>query len=220
MEKQYIIIGLGRFGSSLCKELHALGHEILAMDLTEERVSAMSNFATQTIQANGTDERDLKALGVRNFEYAIVAFGEDLQASVLCTLMLKEMGVPNVWVKASNQQHQLILEKVGADRVIQPEKEMGIRIAHLLDSDKIADYIELSENHSIMELFASSKMTGKTLKELNIEAKYNCKVLAIKRLGDVNIGPMSEDEIVKGDILIMMGHQKDLRRFEKKGLSD
>ncbi|TWT08048.1 TrkA family potassium uptake protein [Planococcus sp. CPCC 101016] len=220
MEKQFVIIGLGRFGSSVCQELHALGHEILAIDLSEERVEAMSEFATQTVMANGTDERDLKALGVRNFEHAVVAFGEDLQASVLCTLMLKELGVSNVWVKASNQQHQLILNKVGADRVIQPEKEMGIRVAHLLDSDKIVDYIELSKDYSIIELIASSKMSGKTLKQLNIRAKYNCMVLAIKRLEDVNIAPLPEDEIVKGDILITMGHQKDLRRFEEKGLTD
>lgn len=218
MEKQFVVIGLGRFGSSVCKELHALGHEILAMDLTAERVDAMSEFATHTVMANGTDERDLKALGVRNFEHAIVAFGEDLQASVLCTLMLKEMGVPNVWVKASDQQHQLILEKVGADRVIQPEKEMGIRVAHLLDSDKIVDYIELSKDYSIIELIASSKMSGKTLKQLDIRAKYSCIVLAIKRFEDVNIAPLPEDEVVKGDILITMGHRKDLRRFEEKGL--
>lgn len=218
MEKQFVVIGLGRFGSSVCRELYAMGHEILAMDLTEERVDAMSEFATHTVVADGTDERDLKALGVRNFEHAIVAFGEDLQASVLCTLMLKEMGVPNVWVKASDHQHQLILEKVGADRVIQPEKEMGIRVAHLLDSDKIVDYIELSKDYSIIELIAPSNMSGKTLKQLNIREKYGCIILAIKRFEDVNIAPLPEDEVFKGDILITMGHRKSLRRFEEKGM--
>lgn len=213
-----MVIGLGRFGSSVCQELYALGHEILAMDRDEERVIAMSDYATHTVIANGTDERDLKALGVRNFEHAIVAFSNDLQASVLCTLMLKEMGVPHVWVKAANQQHQLILEKVGADRVIQPEKEMGVRIAHHLDSDKVVDYIDLSNDYSIVELIASSAISGKTLVQLDIRAKYNCTVLGIKRFDEVNISPLPDDEIVKGDILIMMGHKKDLKKFEDKGL--
>ncbi|SDI02434.1 trk system potassium uptake protein TrkA [Planococcus glaciei] len=218
MEKQFVVIGLGRFGSSVCQELYALGHEILAMDRNEERVIAMSDYATHTVITNGTDERDLKALGVRNFEHAIVAFSNDLQASVLCTLMLKEMGVPHVWVKAANQQHQLILEKVGADRVIQPEKEMGVRIAHHLDSDKVVDYIDLSNDYSIVELIASSAISGKTLVQLDIRAKYNCTVLGIKRFDEVNIAPLPDDEIVKGDILIMMGHKKDLKKFEDKGL--
>ncbi|MGI2327983.1 potassium channel family protein [Planococcus sp. YIM B11945] len=218
MEKQVVIIGLGRFGTSACKELHRLGHEILAIDTDEERVMGVSDHSTQALVANGTDENVLKSLGVRNFDHAIVAIGDNLQSSVLCTLMLKEMGVTNVWVKARDLQHQKILERVGADRVIQPEHEMGIRIAHHMDSEKIIDYIDLSAEYSIVELVASKKVAEKTLRELDIRTRYNCTILAIKRGEDVNIVPLPEDEIRLKDVLVIIGHKEDLKRFEDKGL--
>ncbi|MFC4714379.1 potassium channel family protein [Planococcus dechangensis] len=218
MKKQIVVIGLGRFGSSVCKELYELGHDIMAIDSNPENVSAISDFASHTATADGTDEGSLKSLGVRNFEYAIVAIGDDLQASVLCTLMLKELGVPKVWVKARDDQHRKILEKIGADRVIQPEYEMGIRTAHHVDSEKVVDYINLSANYSIIELEASKKVIGKTLGELNIRKDYGCMILALKNGEDVNIAPLLEDMIQTGDILIAMGHKDDLKRFEAKGL--
>lgn len=218
MKKQIVVIGLGRFGSSVCKELYELGHEIMAIDSNPENVSAISDFASHTATADGTDEGSLKSLGVRNFEYAIVAIGDDLQASVLCTLMLKELGVPKVWVKARDDQHRKILEKIGADRVIQPEYEMGIRTAHHVDSEKVVDYINLSANYSIIELEASKKVIGKTLGGLNIRKDYGCMILALKNGEDVNIAPLLEDTIQTGDILIAMGHKDDLKRFEAKGL--
>ncbi|MBT2583399.1 TrkA family potassium uptake protein [Planococcus sp. ISL-109] len=218
MKKQIVVIGLGRFGSSVCKELYELGHEIMAIDSNPENINAISDYASHTAIADATDEGSLKSLGVRNFEYAIVAIGDDLQASVLCTLMLKELGVPKVWVKARDQQHQKILEKIGADRVIQPEYEMGIRTAHHVDSEKVVDYINLSANYSIIELEASKKVIGKTLGELNIRKQYGCMILALKNGEDVNIAPLLEDSIQTGDILIAMGHKDDLKRFEAKGL--
>lgn len=218
MKKEVVIIGLGRFGTSMCQELNRLGHEILAIDTDEERVNEVSVFTTQAVAANGTDENVLRALGVRNFEHAIIAIGDNLQSSVLCTLILKEMGISSVWVKARDLQHQKILEKVGADRVIQPEYEMGIRMAHHLASEKIIDYIDLSDEYSIVELIAPSSISGKTLVQLDIRARFNCTVLAVKRFEDVNIAPKPEDEIVKGDILVLIGHKDDLKRFEEKGL--
>lgn len=218
MKKQIVVIGLGRFGSSVCKELFELGHDIMAIDSNPENVSAISDYASHTATADATDEGSLKSLGVRNFEYAVVAIGDDLQASVLCTLMLKELGVPKVWVKARDDQHRKILEKIGADRVIQPEYEMGIRTAHHVDSEKVVDYINLSANYSIIELAASKKVIGKTLGELNIRKEYGCMILAIKHGEDVNIAPLLEDSVQAGDILIAMGHKNDLKRFEAKGL--
>lgn len=218
VKKQIVVIGLGRFGSSVCKELYGMGHDIMAIDSNPETVSTMSDYASHTATADATDEGSLKSLGVRNFEYAIVAIGDDLQASVLCTLMLKELGVPKVWVKARDQQHQKILERIGADRVIQPEYEMGVRTAHHIDSEKVVDYINLSENYSIIELAASDKVIGKTLGSLNIRKDYGCMILAIKHGEDVNIAPLLEDSIEEGDILIAMGHKDDLKRFEDKGL--
>lgn len=218
MKKQFIVIGLGRFGSSICKELHSLGHEVMAIDSKPERVDLIRDFVSHTVIANAADEGNLKSLGVRNFDHAVVAIGDNLQTSVLCTLMLKEIGVPVVWVKARDLQHQMILEKVGADRVIQPENEMGIRTAHQMDSEKIIDYIDLSKDYSILELVASRNIASKTLLELDIRAKYRCTVLAIKREENVNIAPLPDDLIREKDILVVMGHRRDLKRFEEKGL--
>lgn len=217
-KKQVVVIGLGRFGSAVCKELYALGHEVMAIDLKHDRVDELANHSSHAAVANATDENDLKALGVRNFEYAIVAIGDDLQASVLCTLMLKEIGMAEVWVKARDLQHQMVLEKVGADRVIQPENEMGIRVAHHVDSEKIIDYINLSKDYSIVELIASKKVADKTLMELDIRVDFNCIILAIKRAEDVNIAPHSDDVVELGDILVVMGHKNDLKRLEDKKL--
>lgn len=218
MKKQVVVIGLGRFGSSVCQELYKMGHEVLAIDSNMERVDANRDYSSHAVIANATDESELKALGVRNFDNAIVAIGDDLQASVLCTLMLKEIGVSKVWVKARDLQHQKILEKVGADRVIQPEYEMGVRVAHHMDSEKIIDYIDLSKDYSIQELTASNKIAHRTLAKLNLRERYKIIILAIKRGEDVNIAPVPNDEVQENDVLIVMGHRDDLKRFEEKGI--
>ncbi|TWT12469.1 TrkA family potassium uptake protein [Planomicrobium sp. CPCC 101079] len=216
MKKQVVVIGLGRFGTSVCKELHNLGHEVLAIDQNFERVNGLTDYSSHAVVADATDEKSLKSLGVRNFDHAIVAIGDNLQSSVLCTLMLKEIGMKKVWVKARDLQHQTILERVGADRVIQPENEMGIRVAHHMDSEKLIDYIDLSKDYSIVELVATEKTANKSLSQLNINAKYGCTILAIKRGEDVNIVPLPSDVIRIGDILIIIGHREDLKRFEDK----
>ncbi|MDN7245284.1 TrkA family potassium uptake protein [Planococcus shenhongbingii] len=218
MKKQVVVIGLGRFGTSVCKELYRLGHEVLAIDTKVDRVDGIRDYSSHAVVANATDESELKSLGVRNFDHAIVAIGDNLQASVLCTLMLKEIGIAKVWVKARDLQHQKILEKVGADKVIQPENEMGIRVAQHMNSEKIIDYIDLSNKYSIIELVASAKVADKTLNQLNIREKYKCIVLAIKRVEEVNIAPLPNDQIELGDILVVMGHRDDLKRLEDRGI--
>ncbi len=218
MKKQFVVIGLGRFGTSVCKELYRLGHDVLAIDMDPARVEAVHDYATQAVVANAIDEVALKNWGVRNFEQAVVGIGDNLQTSVLCTLMLKELGIPTVWVKARDQQHRLVLERVGADRVIQPESEMGIRIAHHMDSEKVVDYIDLSKDYSILELTASQKLDDRSLLDLNIRAKYNCTILAFKRGEEVNVAPLPDDRVMKDDVLVVMGHREDLKRFEEKGI--
>ncbi|WP_078556063.1 potassium channel family protein [Bacillus alkalicellulosilyticus] len=218
MKKQFAVIGLGRFGSSVCKELYKLGHEVLAIDSNEDRVNAITNHATHSVIANGTDENTLNSLGIRNFEHVVVAIGDNIQSSILCTLLLKEIGVPQVWVKAQNHYHHRVLEKIGADRIVHPEKDMGIRIAQHLVSEKIIDYIELSEDYSIVELIASEKVAEKSLIETNIRAKYGCTILAIKQGEDINISPLPNEIIKQNDILIVIGHKNDLKRFEEEGL--
>lgn len=218
MKKQFVVIGLGRFGTSVCLELKRLGHDLLVIDHREERINAMREYAVHAATANATDENALRSLGVRNFEQAVVAIGDDIHASVLCTLLLKEIGVEQVWVKARDPQHRRILERIGADRVIQPEYDMGIRIAQNLDSEKIIDYIEISDDYSIVELVATKKVDNRTLSQLNVRAKYHCMILAIKRGEEVNLAPKPEDKVQKEDMLVVMGHRKDLKRFEDRGL--
>lgn len=218
MKKQVVVIGLGRFGTSVCKELHKLGHEVLAIDKDVESVNGLTAYSSHAVVADATDEKSLKSLGVRNFDHAIVAIGDNLQSSVLCTLMLKEIGLKKVWVKARDLQHQTILERVGADRVIQPENEMGIRVAQHVDSEKLIDYIDLSKDYSIVELVATEKTANKSLNQVNINAKYGCTILAIKRGEEVNIVPLPSDVIHLGDILIIIGHREDLKRFEDRSV--
>lgn len=218
MKKQFVVIGLGRFGSSVSKQLYRLGHDILAVDIKDGNVKVMSDYSSYEVVANAIDEDALNSLGIRNFDHAIVAIGDDIQSSILCTLLLKEMGIKKVWVKAQNEQHHNVLEKIGADRIIRPEQEMGIRIANQLDSGKLIDYIGLTKDYSIVELEATKKINDKTLVRCDVRAKYGCTVLAIKRRDSLNISPKPDDIILAGDILVVMGHNKDLKRFEEKGM--
>ncbi|OIJ21898.1 potassium transporter Trk [Anaerobacillus alkalidiazotrophicus] len=218
MKKQFAVIGLGRFGGSVCKELYSMGHEVLAIDTNEDKVNEFANYSTHAVIANVTDENTLISLGIRNFEHVIVAIGDNIQASILCTLLLKELNVSQVWVKAQNNYHHKVLEKIGADRIIHPEHDMGVRIAHYLVSEKIIDYIELSPDYSIMELIASNKVANRTIFELDIRAKYGCTILGIKRGEEVIITPLPDEIILDKDILILIGHNNDLKRFEDESL--
>lgn len=218
MKKQFAVIGLGRFGTSVCKELYKLGHEVLAIDHQEEKVNDITPYSTHSVIANGTDEKALQSLGIRNFDYVIVAIGDDIQSSILTTLLLKELGVKKVWVKAQNYYHQRVLEKIGADRIVHPEQDMGIRLAQHITSEKIIDYIELSADYSIVELLATEKVAGKSLVELNVRARYGCTILGIKRGEEINIAPVPTDQVALDDVLIVIGHKNDLKRFEDEGL--
>ena len=218
MKKEFVVIGLGRFGGSVCKELHRLGHQVLAIDIKEEKVNAVLTDSTRAVIADASREEVLKLLGVGNFDYAVVAIGDNMQASIMCTLLLKEMGVRNVWVKAQNANHKKVLAKIGADRVIQPEYDMGIRVANQIQSGKLQEYIELSEEYSISELDISKRLANKTLNELNIRAKYGCTILAIKNGDKVNISPSAEDKLYEGDRIVVIGKNNDIKRLEEKGL--
>lgn len=215
MRKQFAIIGLGRFGSSICKELYHMGHEVVAIDTEEKKVSAVRNHATQTFVGNGTDEKLLEQAGIRNFDHVIIAIGDDIQASILTTLHIKDHNVPNVWVKAQNDYHHKVLEKIGADRVFHPEKEMGTRIAAYLTSDTVLDYIDLSADYSIIEMLATKKVAGKTLIDLDPRKNFGCTIIAIKKKGKVDVTPDPAEPIEAGDILILIGDKRDLRRFRE-----
>ncbi|TLS37705.1 potassium channel family protein [Pseudalkalibacillus caeni] len=215
MKKQFAVIGLGRFGGSICRALSQQGMEVLAIDLDEDRVNEFASIATHAVIADTTDETVLKNLGIRNFDHVIVAIGDNLQASILTTLMLKELGVKHITVKAQNDYHEKVLNKIGADKVVHPERDMGLRIAHNIVSNSVLDYLELSDEHSIVELMANSKMGGKTLAELDVRAKYGANIVAIKQGEDIIVSPMASQQINKGDILIVIGSDKDINRLER-----
>jgi trk system potassium uptake protein TrkA len=215
LKKQFAIIGMGRFGSSVAKTLVALGFEVLAIDSSEQRMQEVANFVTHVVQADSTDEDALRALGLRNFDVVVVAIGEDIQSSILTTIILKEMGVAQVIVKAQSELHGKVVKKIGADKVIYPERDMGQRLAHHLISSNIIDYIELSDDHSIVEIKASRAMIGKSLRQLDIRAKYGCNVMGIKTGANINIAPDSEDLIKENDVLIVVGKNEKLNHFEK-----
>jgi len=215
-KKQFAVIGLGRFGSSVAATLAKLGYEVLAVDANEERVQEMADLVTQAVAADTTDEDALKAIGVRNFDVAVVAIGQDIQSSILTTLILKELGVPYIVAKAQNELHGKVLSKIGADKVVYPERDMGLRVAHHLISPNILDHIELTPEYSIVEMQVSSEMAGKTLRELDIRAKFHCNVLAVKREdGQMNITPRADEPLLLTDVLVIVGRNDQLNRLEQ-----
>jgi len=220
MKRVYAVIGLGRFGGSICEELSVEGNKVLAIDVSEHRVNEFKNIASHSVIADSTDETALKELGIKNIDHIIVAIGDDIQASILTTVILSEMGVKKITVKAQNDYHGMILNKVGADHVVHPERDMGKRIAHSLISSNILDYLELSDDHSMVEVKVGRKMRGKTLVSLNIRAKYGCNVVAIKQGNKINVSPLAEYALQESDILIVIGADKDLSRFEKQLVID
>ncbi|MCS7461751.1 TrkA family potassium uptake protein [Paenibacillus doosanensis] len=215
MKKQFAVIGMGRFGSSVARTLADLGYEVLAIDASEQRTQEISAIVTHVVQADSTDEEALRSLGLRNFDVVIVAIGQDIQSSILTTIILKEIGVPKIVVKAQNELHGKVVKKIGADKVIYPERDMGQRVAHHLISSNILDYIELSDAYSIIEVQASRNLIGKNLRQLDIRAKYGCNVIAIKMGARMNIAPNAEDLITENDTLVIVGKNEDLNQFEK-----
>ena len=213
--KQFLVIGLGRFGLSLAKALTDKGHEVLGVDSREENVQEASEVVTQAVQLDATDEKALLSLGITNFDVAVVAIGQDIQSSILCTLIVKEVGIPYIVAKAQNHLHGKVLKKTGADRVVFPERDMGVRVANNLVSTNLLDYIELSEDFSIMELTAPAFMIGKTLAQLRLPNRFGISIIAIKKgPEDINIAPSADDALEEGDILVVVGTNKQLRRLE------
>ena len=216
LKKVFAVIGLGRFGGSIVKTLAEDGMEVLAIDNNEERVNEYAKIASHAVVGDTTDENVLKSIGIGNFDHVIVAIGENIQASILTTLMLKELGVNHVTVKAQNDYHEKVLRKIGADTVVHPERDMGRRIAYNIVSNNILDYLDLSEDHSIVEIVASEKINLKSISDLDIRARYGLNIVAIKRGTEINVSPQAGFVINRGDILIVIGADTDISRFEKK----
>ncbi|PAV29855.1 potassium transporter Trk [Virgibacillus profundi] len=215
MKREFAVIGLGRFGGSICRELSMEGMEVMAIDHDEDKVNEYKNIASHAVIADSTDEASLKELGIKNIDHVIVAIGDNIQASILTTVILTDLGIKKITVKAQNDRHEKILNKIGADQVVHPERDMGKRIAHSIISNNILDYLELSDDHSIVEVKAGRKMRGNTLVDLDIRANYGCNVVAIKHGKEINVSPSADDVLKEDDVLIVIGSDKDISRFEK-----
>lgn len=213
-KKQYAVIGLGRFGSSVAKTLYELDNEVMGIDTDDEKVQNISEHITHAIQVDATDENSLKSLGIRNFDVAVIAIGADVQASIMATLIVKEMGVKHIIAKANSEIHAKVLYKIGADKVVLPERDMGTRVAHSLVSSNILDYIELSDDYNIAEIVTPSKWYGKTLSELNLRANYGLNVMAIKRQDNIEVSPNSEYIMKENDIVVVIGDTKSLDKIQ------
>lgn len=213
MKQEYAVIGLGRFGLSIVNTLTEAGNEVLAIDIDEKRINEVEGIVTQAIIADSMEEEALKEIGIRNFDTVIVAIGNDIQASILTVLVLKELGVKKVVAKALSKRHGEVLSKIGADWVIFPEWDMGERVAHQLMQPNVLNFIELAKDYNIEEIKVPARMAGKSLTELNIRAKYKLNVIAIKNQGNIRISPLPNEVIKEEDVLVMIGKKEDLHRF-------
>lgn len=205
--KSFLVIGLGRFGAAVAQELSALGQEVLALDIDAENVQHIADQVTQAIQGDAQDEAVLRSVGARNFDCCVVAVGADMEASILITVMLKEMGAKYIVAKAMTPIHARVLERVGADRVVLPEIDMGQRLAQRLARTNVVDYIGVSDEFSIVEIHPPKSWVGNSLGKLGVRAKHQINVLAIRHGegGQVDVNPKPDKVIGPDDLLIVIG---------------
>lgn len=213
--KQIIVIGCGRFGTSTSKTLTKLGHDVMVIDKNYEIIKEIAEFVAHAVQMDALDEASFRTIGLRNFDVAIIAIGSDLEASIMATLIAKEAGVPIVIAKAQNEMHGRVLEKIGADKVIFPERDMGTRVAYGLVTPNILDVIEFSTDYSIVEIVALHSWENKTINELNLSRQYEISVLAIKTGEKINIVPAFDTLIKKDDTVVILGNNVKLKKISE-----
>ena len=213
--KSFVVIGMGRFGSSIAKELYKHGNEVMVIDENEELIQDIADDVTHAVVGDAADEAVLRSLGLRNFDVAIIAIGANLEASILVTVLLKEQGIKYILAKAQNELHGTILKKVGADRVILPEKDMAVRVANQLVQSNMLDYIALSTEYSIAEIKVPENWVGKTLKELDIRVHSGINIMAIKSDDGINISPMGEDILGEDNLIVVIGTDKEIANINK-----
>jgi trk system potassium uptake protein TrkA len=226
--RQFAVIGIGRFGFSVAKSLAEQGCQVLAIDSCEECVEEIADLVTQAVQLDATDEKTLRAVGIADMDVVVVAIGVNKEASIMTTLILKELGVKQIVAKAISPLHGKVLKRIGANRVVYPEGDMGERLARSLASPSILDNLELSSEYGIFEILTPPSFVGKTLSELDIRAKFGLNVIAIKNqvsnLEDkkftssdqINISPLADDKISPGSVLVVVGSNESIQRFRKK----
>ena len=215
MKKQIVVIGLGRFGISVAKTLHEIGHDVLAIDTDEKAVQNISGDITHSIQADGTNETVLRELGISNFDIAIVSIGSAVEASVLCTILLKKVGVAYVIARADNALHGSILEKIGADKVVYPEQEMGKRTAHVVTLGDVSYYMPLVAGYGVARLAAPSYLIGKQISDVGFgpKGRWEVAVLLIQREKEIIVTPSLHEIIRENDVLVTAGNSDNLEKL-------
>ncbi|MEK6630365.1 MAG: TrkA family potassium uptake protein [Acidobacteriota bacterium] len=217
----FAVIGLGRFGSAIATTLTELGQDVIGIDGNEERVQKLADLVSNTAQLDATDERALRQAGIQEVDVAVISIGENIEASLLVVMLAKELGIPRIIAKAVTPLHGRILERLGVSRVIFPEREMAIRLAHSLVVPNVLDYIELSRDFGIIELPAPPDFVGKSLRQLQLRNRFGLTLIAIKRktgTGDgeiTNVGPAADDRIEQGDVLALIGSNDRLAQLDR-----
>lgn len=210
--KQFAVIGIGRFGASVATTLYEMGNDVLVIDNNEDKVEDIVDKVTHAVTADSTSEAALKSLGITNFDVVIVSIGQDTQASILTTLLLKELGVNYIVAKARTILHGKVLQKIGADRIVFPERDMGIRVAHNLVAANVLDFIELSPEYSIVEIIVPQSMVGRSLRELDLRARFGLNVLAIRSADKkINVSPAATDRLLHGDVMVVVGQNDKIQ---------
>lgn len=215
MKKQVAIIGLGRFGVGLANTLLGMGYDVLALDVDEERVQAVASQISRAIHADATDEAVLRGLGIDKFDVAIVSMGSDIEHSVLTTILLRKLGVPLIVARADNELHGTILDKIGADKVIYPEREMGTRVAHGLTLTSVLDYMSIAPSYGVAKIDPPNSFVGRTLSELGLgpEGKWEVAVLLLQREREIIVCPDQMEVIKLDDVLIVSGNDSRLEQL-------
>jgi trk system potassium uptake protein TrkA len=213
--KRVVVIGLGIFGFNIAKDLYENGIEVIAVDKDKEVVQKIKDFSTKAVLADGTDKEVMESIGIQEDDVVIISFGENLAASTLITLHLKEMKVKNIIVKAPNEDHKHVLEKVGATEVIIPEREIADKVAKSIISPNILDYIPLSEDYTISEIVPPASFMGKTIGELHLRSKHHIEVIAIREMlpERLTMVPRADFVIKDSDVLVVIGKEKDIQKI-------
>lgn len=217
-KKQFAVLGVGRFGQATARKLSQMGHDVLAVDRNEEAVDTVADEVTHAVIADITDEDAMGDLGLSNFDAVIVTLGHDLQASVLAVVLAKEAGAKYVIAKAMDDLQVKILEKIGADRIVMPERDMGVRLAQRLAAKNVTDFMELSDDYVFTELKLPEKWAGKNLRQLDVRARYGANVVAVRSAeGKLNVSPAADDPLQSGDFLIMLAPKTMLEKLDAIG---
>jgi trk system potassium uptake protein len=215
MKHSVMVIGLGRFGSATALELMALGHEVLAIDDSEAKVNEIAPEVTHALELDASDEQVLRDVGAGEFEHAIVAISSNTEASIFATMALKNLGVRNVVAKAANALHGRILERVGASRVVYPEREMGRQLAHSFSIPHVIDYLDVAPRFGIVKARPSESFVGKTLRELDFPGQLSLTPVALRRDKQVTVNPSRDERIEATDELILVGLDEKLELLER-----